>query len=185
MSRIVSSPLLGIAVANDMKVLALSGCVIFSFTDWLDGYLAKKLHQETVLGAFLDPVADKFMIGSLIAGLLYKGLIPIPLAIVIVGRDVALLVMATLLRHKERPKGAPFFDTTFSATFSITPSIVSKTNTCFQFLLITVTLCNFTCGYPEMTYIEPLWWMTGTTTVVSGLSYLDGSGVRMKKKITK
>ena len=62
MSRIISSPLLAIAIANDMKFIAFSGCIIFAFTDWLDGYLATKLNQKTVLGAFLDPVADKVFI---------------------------------------------------------------------------------------------------------------------------
>jgi phosphatidylglycerophosphate synthase len=37
-------------------------------TDWLDGYLAKKLNQKTVLGAFLDPMADKVLIGALTLG---------------------------------------------------------------------------------------------------------------------
>jgi hypothetical protein len=67
-SRIVASPLLSIFIANDMKYAALGGCVIFGFTDWLDGYLAKKLNQQTVLGAFLDPMADKILIGAVTVG---------------------------------------------------------------------------------------------------------------------
>ena len=97
-SRIVCSPFLGIAIAHDMKLVALSGCILFSFSDWLDGYLAKKLNQETVLGAFLDPVADKFMIGSLSLGLLYQELIPAPLVAVFIGRDVTLLVLSFVKR---------------------------------------------------------------------------------------
>jgi cardiolipin synthase len=68
MSRIVASPLLSVAIAYDMKVVALGGCVVFGLTDWLDGYLAKKLNQRTVLGAFLDPMADKVLIGALTLG---------------------------------------------------------------------------------------------------------------------
>ena len=104
-SRILASPVLGIAIAYDMKALALGGCVVFAFSDWLDGYLAKKLNQMTVLGAFLDPLADKFMIGSLTVGLLYKDMIPLPLAVVIIGRDVALVGMSFWKRQKERPVG--------------------------------------------------------------------------------
>lgn len=68
MSRIAASPLLSAAIAYDMKFAALGGCVLFGFTDWLDGYLAKKLNQQTVFGAFLDPMADKIFIGALSVG---------------------------------------------------------------------------------------------------------------------
>lgn len=178
MSRIVCSPFLGYAVAIDLKGVALSGCIIFAFSDWLDGYLAKRLKQETILGGFLDPVADKFMIGSLTAGLVYQSLMPLPVAMVIVGRDVAIVTMGFVYRYRERPPGAPFFDTTTSATFSIVPSLMSKVNTSVQFLLLIATLSHFTVGLPLLVSIEPLWWITGTTTVLSGVGYLDGSGLK-------
>lgn len=126
MSRIVSSPLLTLAIVNDMKTAALCGCLAFAVSDWLDGYLAEKLNQKTVLGAFLDPVADKVFIGAVSVGLVWKGLLPLPLAGVIIGRDVALIVASFALRAMERPSGARFFDTTDSATFKIIPSDLSK-----------------------------------------------------------
>lgn len=126
MSRIVASPLLSLAIAYDMKAAALGGCILFGFTDWLDGYLAKKLNQQTVLGAFLDPMADKVMIGALTIGLVAKGLIPIELAWVILGRDLTLIAASFALRAMERPAGSHFFDTTDSATFNIVPSDLSK-----------------------------------------------------------
>jgi cardiolipin synthase len=125
-SRIAASPLLSIAIAYDMKALALGGCVLFGFSDWLDGYLAKKLNQKTVLGAFLDPMADKVMIGALTIGLVAKGLFPFPLACVIIGRDLTLIGASFALRAIERPPGSHFFDTTDSATFNIVPSDLSK-----------------------------------------------------------
>ena len=67
-SRIIASPLISVAIAQDMKYAALGGCVVFGLTDWLDGYLAKRLNQRTVLGAFLDPMADKVLIGALTLG---------------------------------------------------------------------------------------------------------------------
>ena len=181
-SRIISSPALGIAIAYDMKVVALSGCLIFAFSDWLDGYLAKVLNQRTVLGGFLDPVADKFMIGSLSAGLLYQGLIPAPLVVVIIGRDVILVALSFIKRYMERPPGSPFFDTTHSATFSIVPSNLSKANTACQFLVISATLSQFAFGIPDVTFIQPLWWICGATTITSGLGYINGSGMKNIKK---
>lgn len=126
MSRIAASPLLSVAIAYDMKAVALGGCVLFGFSDWLDGYLAKKLNQKTVLGAFLDPMADKVMIGALTVGLVAKGLLPFPLACVILGRDAVLIGATFALRAIQRPAGSHFFDTTDSATFNIIPSELSK-----------------------------------------------------------
>lgn len=126
MSRIVSSPLLTLAIVNDMKTAALCGCLAFAVSDWLDGYLAEKLNQKTVLGAFLDPVADKVFIAAVSVGLVWEGLLPLPLAGVIIGRDVALIAASFALRAMERPSGARFFDTTDSATFKIIPSDLSK-----------------------------------------------------------
>eukprot|EP01032_Pedospumella_encystans_P016882 gene16882-19241_t len=176
MSRIAASPLLSIAIAYDMKAAALGGCILFGFTDWLDGYLANKLNQKTVLGAFLDPMADKIMIGALTVGLVAKGLLPVPLACVIIGRDVFLVAASFAMRAIERPAGSAFFDTTDSATFRIVPSDLSKLNTGVQFTLLSATLSHFAFGLPSLESLDPLWWITATTTISSGLMYLDGSG---------
>lgn len=125
-SRIIASPALAYAVIYDLKTVALGGCVIFAFSDWLDGFLARKLNQQTILGAFLDPVADKFMIGSLSIGLVYQGLLPYQLAALFVGRDFLILSCGLIIRAIEKPKDAFFFDTLSSATFNITPSDMSK-----------------------------------------------------------
>lgn len=165
-----------------MKEIALGGCIIFGLSDWLDGYIARTYNQQTALGAFLDPLADKIFIGALVIGLTSKGLFPLPLATVIIGRDVLLVAAAFTMRVQERPEGAPFFDTSDSATFEIVPSNLSKVNTCCQFLLLVTSLGNFALDLPLNIFVEPLWWITAVTTVGSGLSYLDGSGL---KKIAK
>jgi len=178
MSRIVASPGLSLAIVYDMKEVALGGCLLFAFTDWLDGYIARTYNQATVLGAFLDPVADKVLIAALAAGLTAKSMIPLPLFALIVGRDVLLIGASFYIRAIERPPNSPFFDTTYSATFQIIPSDLSKLNTGFQFLLITSTLFNFTFSVPDASLIEPLWYITAVTTASSGLGYIGGSGVR-------
>ena len=75
-----------------LAVLALSG-----FTDWADGVLARRLNQYSDLGALLDPLADRLYILATLVGLVLRHIIPLWLAIVIVGRDlvvgVALLVL--------------------------------------------------------------------------------------------
>ena len=82
----------------------------------------------------------------------------------------------------EKPTNAPFFDTTFSATFEITPSVLSKVNTGLQFGLLLATLGNFSWGFPHIEHLAPLWWLTGAATVGSGLGYLSGSGLRRLSK---
>jgi len=73
----------------------LASAVIFALaaiTDWVDGYLARKLDQSTPFGAFLDPVADKLMVAVALAVLIEEYanvLLTIP-AVIIIGREVVI-----------------------------------------------------------------------------------------------
>ena len=64
--------------------------VLFALTDWLDGYLARKLNQTSAFGAFLDPVADKFLICASLLVLLGQGRVDALVALVIIGREIAI-----------------------------------------------------------------------------------------------
>ena len=64
--------------------------VLFALTDWLDGYLARKLNQASSFGAFLDPVADKFLICAALLVLLQYGRIDAFVALIIIGREIAI-----------------------------------------------------------------------------------------------
>jgi cardiolipin synthase len=77
-----------------LVVLAVSG-----FTDWADGVLARKLNQTSQFGAMLDPLADRLYILATLAGLVLRHVIPLWLAIVLVGRDLVLGVALTFLRR--------------------------------------------------------------------------------------
>jgi cardiolipin synthase (CMP-forming) len=77
-----------------LVVLAISG-----FTDWADGVLARKLGQTSHVGALLDPLADRLYILATLVGLVLRHVIPLWLAIVIVGRDVILGVALSVLRR--------------------------------------------------------------------------------------
>lgn len=67
------------------------------FTDWLDGYLARRLHQTSRLGQFLDPLADRLYIFASIVGLLLSGIAPLWLVAVLVVRDALLLATGPVL----------------------------------------------------------------------------------------
>lgn len=105
--------------------MLLIGLVLCAGSDWLDGYLARKWKQQSVLGAFIDPAADKILIGSLTIGLTLKGLIPIELATIIVLRDFLILCMGFVHRARGKRKEDFFFDTT-NIAFEIVPSQLSK-----------------------------------------------------------
>jgi CDP-diacylglycerol--glycerol-3-phosphate 3-phosphatidyltransferase len=60
--------------------------VVFALTDWLDGYLARKLNQTSSFGAFLDPVADKFLVCASLLVLVHLGRADVFVALIIIGR---------------------------------------------------------------------------------------------------
>lgn len=177
-SRILSSPFLAYAIICDHKIFALTGCVLSVFTDWLDGYIAKTYNMKTVFGSFLDPLADKIFVGMLSFALAYKGFLPIPLLGIIVFRDFFLVAGSFYKRYTEKKTGAFFFDTNSSATFIISPTGFSKLNSGLQFLVISLTIFQYGFDHDIINHVlEPLWWITGVTTVGSGLDYMViGSG---------
>ena len=71
----------------------LVACVMFTaaaITDWLDGYLARRLNQMSAFGAFLDPVADKLMVAAALIVLVELGRINAAIAVIIIGREIAI-----------------------------------------------------------------------------------------------
>lgn len=64
--------------------------IVFALTDWADGYLARKLNQSSAFGAFLDPVADKFLVSASLLVLLHLGRVHVFVALIIIGREIAI-----------------------------------------------------------------------------------------------
>jgi cardiolipin synthase (CMP-forming) len=72
------------------NLVATSLFVLFALTDWLDGYLARKLNQTSSFGAFLDPVADKFLVCAALLVLLEHDRVSSLVALIIIGREIAI-----------------------------------------------------------------------------------------------
>jgi cardiolipin synthase (CMP-forming) len=94
-ARIVAIPLIvGVFDADLSRELQnLIATVLFitvALTDWLDGYLARKLNQTSSFGAFLDPVADKFLVCAALLVLLQLQRVDAYVAMVIIGREIAI-----------------------------------------------------------------------------------------------
>jgi cardiolipin synthase (CMP-forming) len=64
--------------------------IFFALTDWLDGWLARRLNQTSAFGAFLDPVADKFLVCASLLVLLEHGRVGALVAMIIIGREIAI-----------------------------------------------------------------------------------------------
>ncbi|MDA3899171.1 MAG: CDP-diacylglycerol--glycerol-3-phosphate 3-phosphatidyltransferase [Spirochaetes bacterium] len=111
------------------KFLALIVFGIASITDFFDGWSARVLKQESELGKFLDPLADKFLvIAALICFLILDPLIPLWMVLVIIGRDL----LITVIRYLAVRKGN-----------SIRTSKFGKIKTAFQMVSIPVIIVVF------------------------------------------
>ncbi len=94
-TRIVAIPfIVGVFYTNLepslRNVLATVMFVVFALTDWLDGYLARKLNQTSSFGAFLDPVADKFLVCASLLVLVHLNRVDVFVALIIIGREIAI-----------------------------------------------------------------------------------------------
>lgn len=76
---------------DEGKNIAATGIfIVAAITDWLDGYLARKLNQMSAFGAFFDPVADKLVVVGALIILLYLNRVDMVVALIIIGREIAI-----------------------------------------------------------------------------------------------
>jgi cardiolipin synthase len=107
--RLALVPVFAVLIVVGEDVWALGVLAFSGFTDWLDGVLARRLHQVTRLGQMLDPAADRLFIFVTLVVLTWRDVIPLWLLVVIVARDVVLLCLLPLLvRHGYGPLPVSF-----------------------------------------------------------------------------
>jgi CDP-diacylglycerol--glycerol-3-phosphate 3-phosphatidyltransferase len=101
-TRIVAIPLIvGVFYAPldeaTRNLVATVMFIVFAATDWLDGYLARKLNQTSAFGAFLDPVADKFLVCASLLVLVQRT--DECVALIIIGREIAISALREWMAH--------------------------------------------------------------------------------------
>lgn len=158
-------------------------------SDWADGALARRLGQNSVLGSYLDPIADKVLVGCVAGALGWEGLIPSWVAALVVGRDVALVGGGLLARWHMlgwRVKGmtrAQFFSTVpgggapgegqaVHAAPPMRPLMISKINTVLQIALIAGSLSAHAASWPDADVLKVLEYTTAATTCASFAAYV-------------
>jgi cardiolipin synthase len=156
-------PFFIIAVIDGQPRRALLLFVVAGVTDALDGAIARIWKQQSLLGAYLDPIADKLLLTSAYVALAFPSLnqgtqIPVWVTVLVIARDVLILVMALVLFLALGIKSFP-------------PTVISKVTTVAQVAAVSVVLVS---GLAEN--LEPfalgLVYVVAGLTVISGLDYI-------------
>jgi CDP-diacylglycerol--glycerol-3-phosphate 3-phosphatidyltransferase len=136
-TRIVAIPLIiGVYYLDSLSVetqnlIATVLFVLFAFTDWLDGFLARKLNQTSAFGAFLDPVADKFLVCAALLMLVQMDRVNVLVALIIIGREIAISSLREWMAQ-------------IGASKSVAVHMVGKLKTTVQMVAIPFLLYNGT-----------------------------------------
>lgn len=98
-ARLLAVGVFGWLILASHDVAAVVLLAVSGATDWLDGFLARKLNQRTELGAKLDPVVDRLYILVAIIALTARGIVPWWLLVILLARDVMLVLLVPSLRR--------------------------------------------------------------------------------------
>lgn len=96
--RLLAIPVFCVLILLQRDVAAMALLVAFGASDWVDGFLARRLKQRTQLGARLDPVADRLYILATVIVLMVRGIVPVWFVVVLLARDVMLALLVPALR---------------------------------------------------------------------------------------
>jgi cardiolipin synthase len=158
--RIILVPVIIICLIQREHLSALLLFIIAGVTDGLDGFFARILKQKSVLGSYLDPLADKTLISSSFITLAVMGGIPAWLTVIVISRDFIILIGISVLALLSIP-------------FEVRPTMVSKMTTAFQLLAIFLVLLLSTFSFQiDSKWIAGVFWLTALLTIVSGMVYL-------------
>ena len=166
-TRIVAIPLIVGVFYLDIEetsrnLIATLMFIVFAATDWLDGFLARKLNQTSSFGAFLDPVADKFLICASLLVLVDLQRADVFVALIIIGREIAISALREWMAL-------------IGATKSVTVHMLGKVKTAVQMTAIPFLLFNGRLFGLIDTQLWGTWliWLSAVLTVWSMVYYLQ------------
>ncbi|MEO8858408.1 MAG: CDP-diacylglycerol--glycerol-3-phosphate 3-phosphatidyltransferase [Burkholderiaceae bacterium] len=169
-TRIVAIPLIiGIFYLPDTLVtvpgknlMATVMFVLFAITDWLDGFLARKLNQSSSFGAFLDPVADKFLVCASLLVLVHLNRADVFVGFIIIGREIAISALREWMAQ-------------LGASKSVAVHMIGKLKTVGQMVAIPFLLYDGLLFDRIDTHMWGTWliWIAAVLTVWSMVYYLQ------------
>ena len=131
-----------------------------AITDWLDGYLARRLNQMSAFGAFLDPVADKLMVAAALILLVELKRADAVIAFIIIGREIAVSALREWMARIGESK-------------SVAVNILGKVKTVFQMVAIPMLLYQDRLGeFDPGRWGAWLIWIAALLTLASMFYYL-------------
>jgi CDP-diacylglycerol--glycerol-3-phosphate 3-phosphatidyltransferase len=146
--------------------------VVFALTDWLDGYLARKLDQTSSFGAFLDPVADKFLVCASLLVLVHLKRADVFVALIIIGREIAISALREWMAQ-------------IGASKSVAVHMIGKVKTTVQMIAIPFLLYDGVVLYVVDTLFwgTLLIWVAAILTVWSMVYYLQKALPEIRKRV--
>ena len=148
--------------AATQNLLASVMFVVFAATDWLDGYLARQLNQTSSFGAFLDPVADKFLVCAALLVLVHLQRADVFVALIIIGREIAISALREWMAQ-------------IGASKSVAVHMIGKIKTSVQMVAIPFLLYDGLLFGVVDTHVWGTWliWISAVLTVWSMVYYLQ------------
>jgi len=176
-TRIVAIPLIvGVFYigleAHLQNLIATVMFVVFALTDWLDGFLARRLNQTSAFGAFLDPVADKFLVSASLLVLVYLKRADVFVALIIIGREIAISALREWMAQ-------------IGAARSVAVHMLGKIKTTVQMIAIPFLLFDGTLFGVIDTGVWGRWliWMAAILTVWSMVYYLRKALPEIRQRV--
>ena len=148
--------------------------VVFAFTDWLDGFLARKLNQASAFGAFLDPVADKFLVCASLLVLVHMQRADVFVALIIIGREIAISALREWMAQ-------------IGAGKSVAVHMLGKLKTTVQMVAIPLLLYDDRLLDIIDTSVWGTWliWLAAVLTVWSMVYYLQKALPEIRARVAK
>jgi cardiolipin synthase len=167
--RLVFIPLILVSIVDQHWGWALALFLLAGASDGIDGLLARMLQQRTLLGEYLDPIADKLLLSTLFVQLSVAGKIPWRVTVLVFTRDLFILVVAALLYAIANMR-------------DFRPSIVGKLNTLAQIVTVFFTLVAQVHPATWIRYVRRGGlWATIALTILSGAHYAARTSLRLRK----
>ena len=171
--RLVFVPLIVIAVIDGSYGWALGLFLAAGLSDGLDGLLARWLNQRTVLGQYLDPIADKLLMSTMFLVLSIMHQIPWKFTVLVFSRDLSIMVICALL-----------YATSLVRDFR--PSVFGKANTVAQVVAIFFVLLLQLNDAPWIYYARTVGlWCTFVLTLISGIHYALRTAQRIRENTVR